>query len=159
MNFKFRKVLVLTLVGILSCVSMTEIVASYRVQGVISEMDKKLDLSHSSYISTEEKTMNIAKQTQKYLSLTSNPYQVVKTSAEKDKVELPWIGRQSMSDLLEWYIRIRYKGQDFIKEVPITVHDFEEKFKKELKVLRASGSLMVVEKAATISMIDILSAV
>ena len=130
MNFKFRKVLVLTLVGILSCVSMTEIVASYRVQGVISEMDKKLDLSHSSYISTEEKTMNIAKQTQKYLSLTSNPYQVVKTSAEKDKVELPWIGRQSMSDLLEWYIRIRYKGQDFIKEVPITVHDFEEKFLK-----------------------------
>jgi len=128
MNFKIKKVLVVIIPILLSCVSMTEMVVSKTTHSIISDINKKSESSN--YISTEEKTMSVAKQAQKYLSLTNNPYVTTKTTAGKDKVQLPWIGRQSMSDLLEWYIRIRYNGQDFLKEVPITVHDFEEKFLK-----------------------------
>lgn len=100
-------------------------------QSIHKEKKSKIDDQLvSDHVSTEEKTMSIAKQAQKYLSLNNNPYQGVKTTAENDKLQLPWIGRQSMGDLLEWYIRIRYKGQDFLKEVPISVRDFTEKFLK-----------------------------
>lgn len=111
----------------MSCVSMSGIVFSQKTHKVVSKIDDQPACDH---ISTEEKTMRISKQAGKYLSLTDNPYQNVKTTAEYDKVQLPWIGRQSTGDLLEWYIRIRYKGQDFLREVPITVKDFTEKFLK-----------------------------
>ena len=112
----------------MSCVSMTGLVVSQSIKNniVLNSEDKNIVFMED--ISTEEKTMNVAKQAQKYLDLTENPYEKVHTTAEEDKVELPWIGLQSKGSLLEWYIRIRYDGQDFLKEVPISVTDFEEKF-------------------------------
>jgi len=43
-------------------------------------------------------------------------------------VQLPWITQQS--NLLEWYIQLRYNDQIFQKKVPVSVADFDEKFLK-----------------------------
>ena len=44
------------------------------------------------------------------------------------QVEYPWMLQQS--DFLEWYIRIVYNGESFLKEVPIDTTDFKDKFLK-----------------------------
>ena len=41
---------------------------------------------------------------------------------------------QSMNDPLDCYIRIRYKGQKFLKSASITIQDFEKNLKHLKKV-------------------------
>lgn len=44
------------------------------------------------------------------------------------QVTFPWMVQQG--DFLEWYIRIVYNGQSFLKEVPVDISDFRDKFLK-----------------------------
>ncbi|MBS3748956.1 MAG: hypothetical protein KGY65_00015 [Candidatus Thermoplasmatota archaeon] len=53
------------------------------------------------------------------------------TGSEQKKIksiQLPWINKQS--DILEWWIKIKYNGEIFEKQVPVDISDFKEKFLK-----------------------------
>jgi hypothetical protein len=130
MNFKIRKALVFIIVLIMSCISMTGLVGSNQLQNINSVKYQNKAIDYNSYFSTEETTMRIANQAQKYLDLKENPYKNFQNTAEEEKVKLPWIGKQSAGDMLEWYVRLVYNGQEFLKQVPISIRDFEEKFLK-----------------------------
>ncbi len=50
------------------------------------------------------------------------------TQTNTKEIDLPWIDENS--NLLEWWIRLKYNGVTFQEEVPVDITDFKEKFLK-----------------------------
>jgi hypothetical protein len=111
------------------CVSISGAVSNLNIQKENSSSDDEyIVLENEKHISTAQATEQIAKTANKYFSLDSETYKPIKESIKNDAY-VPWTNLYK-GDTLEWYIRIVYKGNEFIQQVPISVSDFQETFLK-----------------------------
>lgn len=107
-----KKVVVIFVVITMLCMSVVGVNGSQNTSKNITKF-----LQNSVDITVDE---NLYEKFSQYIPNSENK--------EIKKVVLPW--SNSMSDLLEWNIRIVYNGQIFEKNVPVSVNDFTEKFLK-----------------------------
>lgn len=62
------------------------------------------------------------------LASTFSKYTSHATSKEVSNINLPWISQQSQ--ILEWWIQIKYNDEIFKKQIPVNITDFKDKFLK-----------------------------
>jgi hypothetical protein len=94
----------------------------------ISNEKEYVSLANEHYISTALATEKMANSANKYFDLDKEAYKPERQSIQGDAY-VPWTNLYT-GDILEWYIRILYKGNEFVQQVPITVSDFQETFLK-----------------------------
>jgi hypothetical protein len=63
----------------------------------------------------------------KYLSMDENPYDTQATPSQVS-VTAPWMFPSST--IFEWWVRLTYKGQNFEKQLDVSIKDFQQKFLK-----------------------------
>ena len=124
-----KKALVLFIVVCVLCVSMTGAVSSVSVKKENgSSENQSFIYEKRQHISTEQATTKLANVAEKYFNLNEENYKPAEQTLEADAY-VPWTGLYK-GDILEWYIRLVYNGEEFIEEVPITILDFQEQFLK-----------------------------
>jgi len=124
-----KRTIVLIIVLIMLFVSMSGAVSSLNIKKENSfSGDKYIELNNERHISTAKATEKIANTANKYFNLNPETYKPIKQLIQSDAI-VPWTNLYS-GDVLEWYIRIVYKGNEFIQQVPITISDFQETFLK-----------------------------
>ena len=106
--------------GAVSSVSVKKENGSSEIQSFIYEKRQ--------HISTEQATAKLANVAEKYFNLNEETYKPAQQTMDADAY-VPWTGLYR-GDILEWYIRIVYNGEEFLEEVPITIQDFQESFLK-----------------------------
>jgi len=126
-----KKTVVLVIVLCMLCVSMTGAVSSINTKNDnISYINQTQDPVEEfrSHISTQQATNQLASTAERFFNSKQEDYKPAKQDLESDAY-IPWTNNYK-GDILEWYIRIKYNGEEFLKEVPITILDFQEQFLK-----------------------------
>jgi len=124
-----KKSLVVVIVFCMLCVSISGAVSSQNIkQENNCNVEELLVLEENHHISTQQATDQIASTAEKYFNLNANNYKPAKQELQGD-VTLPWTGRGlARGDFIEWYVRMIYKGEEFLQEVPIDIEDFSDKY-------------------------------
>lgn len=124
-----KKALVLFIIACVICVSITGAVSSVSVKKENgSSENQSFIYEKRQHISTAQATTNLANVAEKYFNLNEENYNPAEQTLEADAY-VPWTGLYK-GDILEWYIRLVYNGEEFLQEVPITILDFQEQFLK-----------------------------
>jgi hypothetical protein len=77
---------------------------------------------------TTTSTMDLLKKSvYSYLDMNENPYLTSKESIQST-LHVPWI--RPSTTLFEWWVRVKYNGQTFQKQLDVSIHDFQQKFLK-----------------------------
>ena len=115
-----KKSLVLFTVVCMLCVSMTSAVSSVSVKKENgSSENQSFIYEKRQHISTAQATTNLANVAEKYFNLNEENYNPAEQTLDADAY-VPWTGLYK-GDILEWYIRLVYNGEEFLQEVPITI--------------------------------------
>jgi hypothetical protein len=96
---------------------------SFKISNVEEKPNHKVDYDVN--VETFEKTKTAVN---KIITMSDPNFQSYNELDNKE-ISLPWI-KQSTGDLLEWYIRLVYNGQEFFEEIELTIWDFQEQFLK-----------------------------
>jgi hypothetical protein len=124
-----KKSLVLFIIACMLCVSITGAVSSVNIKKENgSSENQSFIYEKRQHISTAQATTNLANVAEKYFNLNEENYNPAEQTLEADAY-VPWTGLYK-GDILEWYIRLVYNGEEFLQEVPITIMDFQEQFLK-----------------------------
>lgn len=122
-----KKAIVLVVNFCMICVSMAGAVSFTSIEKYTNNGEIKIvDFDEEYHISTEEATSKIANTAEKYFSLNEETYKIAQQTMDAE-VEVPWTGLYQ-GDLLEWYVRIIYNGEEFLQEIPISIGDFKDRF-------------------------------
>lgn len=120
-----KRALVVILVCMI-CIGMSGLVTSLPVNDTLKEAEVI-----SENMNVVEKTntgamQNLKESVYNYLDMDENIYDGEQQT--QSSVNLPWIS--SAGDIFQWWIRVVYNGQDFSKQLDISIADFQEKFLK-----------------------------
>lgn len=79
-------------------------------------------------VNTSSTTMDqVKKSVYSYLNMQENPYTTGQENLEST-ITAPWI--KPASTLFEWWIYVKYNGNEFNKQLNISINDFKQKFLK-----------------------------
>ena len=120
-----KKILISLIIITMLCFSITG-------AGLSTNNLKKSSIDNTNYYdlnSVELDTFNSVKKTvQDYRVFSSNDFTPYNELNEKE-ISIPWV-KTGIGDLLEWYVRIVYNGQEYMQEIDISILDFQEQFLK-----------------------------
>ena len=109
------------------CFSMSGASFSQKVTNSDNENDTFVTTQKHTQLSTQEMTNMVESSVNKYLTTSQQNYEPI--NYVEEPIELPWM-QKSNADLLEWWIRLEYKGNLYDQKVEISIQDFNEKFLK-----------------------------
>ena len=89
-----------------------------------SSDDSEIKLSKTSLI-TFEKSKDTVGSIQTYSNNNFQPY----NELDSKEIFIPWVKTES-EDILEWYVKLKYNGEETLQEVDISIEDFQEQFLK-----------------------------
>ena len=120
-----KKLLVVVLT-IMTCISMSGFAAS--LTNIFEPKDIKLISPNLETVKkTSSSTMDqLTKSVYSYLNMDENPYNT--HQAINTTITAPW--RQPASTIFEWWIRLKYNGESFEKQLDISINDFQKNFLK-----------------------------
>jgi hypothetical protein len=120
-----KKALVIILVGMI-CVGMSGIATSLTVSPKLIEKKVNSDsLEHIEKTSTNAMD-NLKKSVFKYLDMDENIYD--SPEQIQSSIDTPWI--KQAGNIFEWWIRVKYNGETFQKQLDVSIRDFQKKFLK-----------------------------
>jgi hypothetical protein len=120
-----KKLLVVILIWML-CIGMSGIATSL----AISPKSKETKVSSGIFQAVEKTSSsameNLKKSVYKYLNMDENIY----GSQEhvQSSINMPWIC--PTSNIFEWWVRLKYNGETFEKQLDVSINDFQQKFLK-----------------------------
>ena len=75
---------------------------------------------------------NLKKSVYKYLNMNENIYG--SQEPVQSCITVPWI--LPTSNIFEWWVRLKYNGETFQKQLDVSITDFQQKFLKHPILLR-----------------------
>ena len=120
-----KKILLLIAIFSMLCFSITG-------AGLTFNETKNEEIENIGYYeltNIEKDTFNSVKKTvQEHNVFCSKNFKPYNELNEKE-ISIPWI-KTGIGDLLEWYVRLVYNGEEYLQEIEISIFDFQEQFLK-----------------------------
>jgi len=126
-----KKIVVGIVILCVTCISMSNAVFSQNIETnkIVNEIDNDNEIIQNvdNHLSTQEITTLLSNSADNYLSATEEDFEPVDRKTEQEDV---FSMKKTNSDLLEWWVEFKYKGETYEKQVDVSITDFEEKFLK-----------------------------
>ena len=119
-----KKYAILLVIISMLCFSITGAGMSISKNLNASSDDSEIKLSKTSLI-TFEKSKDTVGSIQTYSNNNFQPY----NELDSKEIFIPWVKTES-EDILEWYVKLKYNGEETLQEVDISIEDFQEQFLK-----------------------------
>jgi hypothetical protein len=120
-----KKLLIVILIGLL-CIGMSGTATSLTITSTQKET-KGSSVGFQTVEKTSTDVMeNLKKSVNKYLNINENIYG--SQEPVQSCITVPWI--LPTSNIFEWWVRLKYNGETFQKQLDVSITDFQQKFLK-----------------------------